>query len=121
VATCIPRGGARRAASAASGVTVPSGTPLADVTAMATKRHDGPVEPMRDVHVVRHYDGWATKRDGGVRVSRLADNQEDAIQFGRRMAMRDKVDLVVHDVEGNVQFRHSYRARDEAAVSRLSE
>ena len=75
---------------------------------MATKRPNVVVEPMRDVHVVPHYDGWATKRDGGVRVSRLADSQEDAIEFGKRMAKRDKVNLVVYDTGGHVQLRCSY-------------
>ena len=74
---------------------------------MATKRQ-APVEPMRDVHVVPHYDGWATKRDGGVRVSRLADSQEDAIEFGKRLAKRDKVNLVVHGADGEVQLRCSF-------------
>ena len=69
---------------------------------MATKRLSASVEPMRDVHVVPHYDGWAIKRDQGLRVSRLADSQEDAIEFGKRMAKRDKVNLVIHDVDGNV-------------------
>ena len=69
---------------------------------MATKRLSASVEPMRDVHVVPHYDGWAIKRDHGVRVSRLADSQEDAIEFGKRMAKRDKVNLVIHDVDGNI-------------------
>ena len=77
---------------------------------MATKRLDVLVEPMRDVHVVPHYDGWATKRDGGVRVSRLADSQEDAIEVGKRIAKRDKVNLVVYDTGGHAQLRCSYGA-----------
>jgi hypothetical protein len=54
---------------------------------------------MRDVHVVPHYDSWTVKRDGGVRVSRLANSQEEAIEIGERLAKRDKVRLVIHDTE----------------------
>lgn len=70
---------------------------------MATKRSGAHPNLARDVHVVPHYSGWATKREGGVRVSRLADTQEDAIAYGRRMAQRDKVDLVIYGKDGAIQ------------------
>ena len=84
---------------------------------MATKRLDAHGEPMRDVHVVPHYDSWAVKRDGGVRVSRLANSQEKAIEVGERMAKRDKVSLVIHDIEGNVQNHSNYGAASPELVA----
>jgi hypothetical protein len=75
---------------------------------MATKRPGAQVEPRRDVHVVPHYDGWATKREGGVRVGRLAETQADAIEIGKRMAKRDKVQLVVHGRDSKIQDTYSY-------------
>jgi hypothetical protein len=75
---------------------------------MATKRPGAHVEPKRDVHVVPHYDGWATKREGGVRVGRLAESQAEAIEIGRRTAKRDKVQLVVHGRDGKIQDTYSY-------------
>lgn len=75
---------------------------------MATRRPGTNVEPKRDVHVVPHYDGWATKREGGVRVGRLAETQAEAIEIGKRMAKRDKVDLVIHGSDSKIQDRYSY-------------
>jgi hypothetical protein len=45
----------------------------------------------------------AIKREGGLRVSRLADTREDAVAYGRRLAKRDKVDLMVHGRDGTIQ------------------
>ena len=84
---------------------------------MATKRLDPYVEPMRDVHVVPHYDSWAVRRDGGVRVSRLANSQDEAIEIGERIAKRDKVSLVIHNIEGNVQDRTDYGAASPRVVA----
>jgi hypothetical protein len=75
---------------------------------MATRRPGARVEPKRDVHVVPHYNGWATKREGGVRVGRLAETQAEAIEIGKRMAKRDKVQLVVHGRDSKIQDRYSY-------------
>ena len=75
---------------------------------MATRRPGTRIEPKRDVHVVPHYDGWATKREGGVRVGRLAETQAEAIEIGKRMAKRDKVQLVIHGRDSKIQDRYSY-------------
>ena len=72
------------------------------------KRLKSDAEPTPAVHVVPHYASWAVKREGGVRVSRLAENQEDAIGIGKRIAKRDKVELVVFDNGGLVQSRITY-------------
>ena len=75
---------------------------------MATRRPGAHIEPKRDVHVVPHYDGWATKREGGVRVGRLAETQAEAIEIGKRMARRDKVQLVIHSTDSKIQDTYSY-------------
>ena len=70
---------------------------------MAMKQAGAHPNLARDVHVVPHYGGWATKREGGVKVSRLAETQEDAIAYARRLAQRDKVDMVIHGRDGTIQ------------------
>ena len=75
---------------------------------MVTRRLNVPPQPKPDVHVVPHYDGWATMRNGGARVSRLCATREDAIEIGGRSARRDKVKLVIHAGDGTVEKHFDY-------------
>lgn len=50
----------------------------------------------RDVHVVPHEDGWATKREGASRAGAVHRTQRAAIERGREQAQRNKTELVVH-------------------------
>ena len=86
---------------------------------MPTRKQGTPFEPKQAVHVIPHYDVWATQREGGVRVGRVADTQADAIELGKRMAKRDKVDLVVFGRDGQVQERFSFGKEPPTAAAAL--
>ena len=64
----------------------------------------------RAVLVQSHNDQkrWQVKRDGAARASKVFDTQKEAEQYGRTVAKREKVDLVVHGRDGNVRKRDSY-------------
>lgn len=62
----------------------------------------------KDIHVVPHQDGWATRREGVSRAGRVHRTQADAIGAGRDQAKREKVELVVHRKDGRIRDSDSY-------------
>lgn len=62
----------------------------------------------KNVHVVPHGDGWATRRPGSSRVSTTHDTQGDAIERGRDIARNDESELVIHRPNGQIRDKDSY-------------
>jgi len=62
----------------------------------------------RDIHVVPHGDGWATKKEGAQRVGNTADTQRQAIERAREQAQREKVEVVIHRPNGTIRDSDSY-------------
>jgi hypothetical protein len=62
----------------------------------------------RDVHIVPHKDGWATKREGASRAGSIHRTQRDAIDRGRQQAIRNKTELVIHRQDGRIRDSDSY-------------
>jgi len=51
---------------------------------------------------------WQVKREGASRASRVFDTQRDAEQFGRTLAKRERVELVIAGRDGTIRKRDSY-------------
>lgn len=62
----------------------------------------------RDVHVVPHPDGWATKREGASRAGVVTDTQAQAIERAREQAKRQQVEVVIHRKDGTIRDSDSY-------------
>ncbi len=62
----------------------------------------------RDIHVVPHRDGWATRKEGAGRVGTHHDTQRDAIERARDQAIRDRVEVVIHRKDGRIRDSDSY-------------
>lgn len=62
----------------------------------------------RDIHVVPHPQGWATKKEGAQRAGAVTDTQGQAIQRARQQAMREKVEVVTHRKDGTIRDSDSY-------------
>jgi uncharacterized protein YdaT len=62
----------------------------------------------RDIHVVRHADGWATKKEGAQRVGVVTDTQKQAIERARDQAKREKVEVVIHGRDNKIRDSDSY-------------
>ncbi|MFY7866926.1 DUF2188 domain-containing protein [Roseateles sp.] len=62
----------------------------------------------RDIHVVRHGDGWATRKEGAQRVGSTADTQRQAIERAREQAQRERVEVVIHRPDGTIRDSDSY-------------
>lgn len=62
----------------------------------------------KDVHVVPHPEGWATKREGASRAGAVVSTQKEAIERARDTAKREKVEVVIHGKDGKVRDSDSY-------------
>lgn len=62
----------------------------------------------KDVHVVPHKDGWATKKEGAKRAGIVVDTQKAAIDKAREQAKREHVEVVVHRKDGTIRDSDSY-------------
>ncbi|MEX0826831.1 MAG: DUF2188 domain-containing protein [Acidimicrobiia bacterium] len=60
------------------------------------------------VHTVPHDKGWANKRAGASKVSRVFSTKTAAQKAGRETAMREKVEHIIHNASGKMGERNSY-------------
>jgi uncharacterized protein YdaT len=62
----------------------------------------------KDIHVVPHKDGWATKKEGAGRVGVVTDTQKQAINRAKEQAVREKVEVVIHGRDNKIRDSDSY-------------
>lgn len=62
----------------------------------------------KNIHVVRHGDGWAAKKEGGKRASVVAVTQGEVIDAARRIARRERTELVIHGRDGKIRDKDSH-------------
>lgn len=62
----------------------------------------------RDIHVVPHAEGWATRKEGSGRAGGVYDTKAEAQRHGRDQAKREGVELVIHGRNGRIQDSDSF-------------
>ena len=62
----------------------------------------------KDIHVVPHKDGWATKKEGAGRAGSVHDTQRDAIDRAKGQAKRERAEVVIHRKNGRIRDSDSY-------------
>ena len=62
----------------------------------------------KDIHVVKHGDGWATRKEGASRVGSTAPTQKAAIEKAVGQAKREHVEVVIHRPNGQIRDSDSY-------------
>jgi len=60
------------------------------------------------VHTVPHDKGWANKRAGSERVSKVFKTKAEAVKAGRETARRVKAEHIIHTADGKIGERNSY-------------
>lgn len=67
----------------------------------------------KDIHTVKHGDGWANRTEGNERVTRTFDTQAEAIKAGRESAIGRGSEHLIHGENGQIRERNTYpRSRD---------
>lgn len=62
----------------------------------------------KDIHVVPHNGGWATRKEGAERVGHTAGTQREAFELARNQAKREQVEVVIHRPNGQIRNSNSY-------------
>ena len=62
----------------------------------------------KDIHVVPHADGWATKKEGASRAGAVTPTQKEAIDIARDQAKREHVEVVIHRKDNTIRDSDSY-------------
>ncbi len=62
----------------------------------------------KDIHVIKHNEGWATKKEGAGRVGVVTDTQKQAIERARDQAKRERVEVVIHGRNNKIRDSDSY-------------
>lgn len=62
----------------------------------------------KHVHVVSRDDGWAVTRDNQKRASKVTSTKEQAVQYAKNIAKREKTELSIHNQDGKISQKHSY-------------
>jgi uncharacterized protein YdaT len=62
----------------------------------------------KNIHVVPHGPGLATKKEGAQRAGRVTDTQQRAIEVAREQAKRENVEVVIHRKDGTIRDSDSY-------------
>lgn len=60
-------------------------------------------------HIVKHSSGgWALKRGGASRATKVFNTQSAAFDFGRQVSINQGAELFVHGRNGRIRMRNSY-------------
>ncbi|MCE9658254.1 MAG: DUF2188 domain-containing protein [Burkholderiales bacterium] len=62
----------------------------------------------RNQHVVPRDIGWAVRGAGAQRDTELFDRKQDAVDRAREIAQNQQTELVVHGLDGRIQFKDSH-------------
>lgn len=54
-------------------------------------------------HVVPSSSGWAVKKSGADRASKIFETKDKAVEYGRELSKNEKTELYIHKSNGMVQ------------------
>ena len=54
------------------------------------------------VHVISRQDGWAVKKEGNSRATKIYTDKEEAVQDASKLK-KDGCDVVIHKKDGSIQ------------------
>jgi uncharacterized protein YdaT len=60
-------------------------------------------------HIVKNPSGgWAVKKGGSSKATRIYETQKEAIEQGKKIAQNQKAELYIHGKDGKIQNKNSY-------------
>jgi hypothetical protein len=62
----------------------------------------------KNQHIVKHPEGWAVKGAGNEKATVVTDTQAEAIKIGRKIAINQQAELVIHASDGKIREKNSY-------------
>jgi hypothetical protein len=62
----------------------------------------------KNQHVVPHEGGWAVKREGADRATKVVPTQKEAEEVARDIARNNGGEVLIHGRDGQIRERNSY-------------
>ncbi len=59
-------------------------------------------------HVVPSSDGWKVQKANSEKVTKIFDNQKEAIAYARKVAINQQSELSIHGKNGKIREKNSY-------------
>jgi Uncharacterized protein conserved in bacteria (DUF2188) len=59
-------------------------------------------------HVVPSSSGWAVKKSGAERASKVFETKDKAVDYAKELSKSEKTELFIHKSNGMIQNRNSY-------------
>ncbi len=59
-------------------------------------------------HVVPKDGGWAVRKQGAAKITKVFNTQNEAVQFARNVAKKNSGELFIHKADGTIRDRKSY-------------
>lgn len=59
-------------------------------------------------HVVKSSDGWAVKKGGSTKATKVFPTQKAAVAHGRTIAKKQKAEFYIHGRDGKIREKDSY-------------
>ena len=60
------------------------------------------------IHTIHSDGAWINEVEGSGPIGRRYDSRQDAVPAGRRHAMAERTDHLIHDLDGTVAEQNSY-------------
>lgn len=62
----------------------------------------------KNQHITKNANKWQVIGEGNNRATKKFDTQKEAIAYGRKIAINQKSELVIHGVDGKIRDKDSY-------------
>ena len=62
----------------------------------------------KNVHVVKHPNGWAAKGAGNQKATKLTATQKEAEKVAIRIATNQKSEVIIHGRDGKIREKNRY-------------
>ncbi len=59
-------------------------------------------------HVLPSKDGWKVQKSNSKKASKVFDNQKEAINYARQIAINQQTELSIHGKNGQIREKNSY-------------
>tara|TARA_R110002072_G_scaffold159880_1_gene310954 strand:+ start:4325 stop:4561 length:237 start_codon:yes stop_codon:yes gene_type:complete len=59
-------------------------------------------------HIVKSSDGWALKKGGSTKATKIFATQKEAVRHGRGIAKSQKAEFYIHGSDGKIREKDSY-------------
>lgn len=62
----------------------------------------------KNQHITKKDDNWRVIGEENKKSTKKFDTQKEAIEFGRKIAINQKSELVIHGLDGKIRDKDSY-------------